>query len=596
MIWSRIDRLTGADPLSDFDHAIQARVAIAFAVIMSSLALINSAIIGFSGVARPGMVPLAVGSGIVFALIGVAGVRWRKPNLSIAAILVIIGLNMALATWANRGSFPPAGIYIPAMLLGVLMAWGARYASLMLLPVFTTFAGVMWLGREYAGTSLEMDAQAILPALVLATAFACVWVVILGSAYRTATASANEELARKNAELADTLEAAKAASRAKSDFLANMGHEIRTPLNGVLGMANVLLHEGDLKPEQVERLEMINESGADLLDLLNDLLDLSKMEAGRLKLEQVDYALEEIVNSAARSLAPLAEEKGLNVSVRIGDLACPVLRGDPIRVRQILNNLIGNAIKFTREGEVTIEVRQSEMNSELLYPLEIAVIDTGIGISKEKQATVFEAFSQADASTTRQYGGTGLGLAICARLAAEMDGRLDVDSVPGAGSRFTLQFLARGGDQADEKVETGPGEPVTVDRDLRLLVVDDVSTNQIVIASLIKQSLVGGQVEIDVASSGREAINMASATRYDAILMDIQMPEMDGMTAMRCIRETRQGRDSVIVAVTAMASLESETALRASGFTDYLPKPVEVGALRQLLERLFRTPTARKSA
>lgn len=587
MFWARIDAMTGVDPLVDFDRAIQARVAAAFALILSFLALINSAIIGFSGVARPGMVPLAIFSGFLFLAIGAAGMRWRRPNLSIGVIVAVVLVNIALATWANRGSFPPATVYMPAIMLGVLMAWGARFATLLMLPILASCASMLWLGRVYADTSLALDPQTLLLALVMATSFSCLWVIILGSAYRTATASANAELARKNAELADTLEAAKMASRAKSEFLANMGHEIRTPLNGVLGMANVLLHEGDLKPEQVDRLKLINESGEALLDLLNDLLDLSKMEAGRLQLEDVDYDIGELANSVFRTWEPLAEAKGLKLSFDASDLSCRVLRGDPVRIRQVLNNLLGNAIKFTRKGAVRLILEQDRMTPELRYPVRLSVVDTGIGIPPEKQSSVFEAFSQVDTSTTREYGGTGLGLAICARLAREMGGEMSLDSQLGTGSTFTLKLEARPGDPAEHENEARIAEPVRVAEDIRLLVVDDVATNQVVVSALVKQSIIGAEVDIDVASSGREAINKASARPYDAILMDVQMPEMDGMTAMRCIRETRGGREANIVAVTAMASPESENKLRNSGFTDYLAKPVEVSALRRVLGRLF---------
>lgn len=591
MIWARIDALTGVDPLVDFDRAIQARVAAAFALILSFLALINSAIIGFSGVARPGMVPLAIFSGFLFLAIGAAGIRWRRPNLSIGVIIAVVLINIALATWANRGSFPPAMVYMPAIMLGVLMAWGARFATLLMLPIIASCASMLWLGRVYEGTSLALDPQALLLTLVMATSFSCVWVIILGSAYRTATASANAELARKNAELAHTLEAAKMASRAKSEFLANMGHEIRTPLNGVLGMANVLLHEGDLKPEQVDRLTLINESGEALLDLLNDLLDLSKMEAGRLQLEDADFDIGDLANSVFRTWEPLAEAKGLKLEYDVSELSCRVLRGDSVRIRQVLNNLIGNAIKFTRKGSVRLVLEQGKMNSDLLYPVSLSVSDTGIGIPAEKQASVFDAFSQVDTSTTREYGGTGLGLAICARLASEMGGAMTLDSRMGQGSTFTLSLTARAGDQEAHEGEAQIADPVEVSEDVRLLVVDDVVTNQVVVSALVKQSILGADVEIDVASSGREAINKASARSYDAILMDVQMPEMDGMTAMRCIRETRRGRDANIIAVTAMASPESESKLRNSGFTDYLAKPVEVSALRRVLGRLFARAT-----
>ena len=435
MIWTKIDELTGSDPLANFDRTIQARVAVAFSMIMAAIAIVNSAVIGISGVARPGMIPLAIASGFAFLIIGAAGVRWRRPNLSIIAILVLVAANIAMAIWANRGSFPPAGIYIPAMLLGVLMAWGARAASLVLLPILASFGVVVWLGIRFTGTDLAIDATALLPALVLAVSFACIWVIVLGSAYRTATQSANAELAKKNDELAVAVQAAERATEAKAQFLATMSHEIRTPMNGVLGMLQ-LLESSNLDNEQRKRTEIASDSAKSLLRVIDDVLDLAKLDSGNFKVEVIEFSPSEVANGVFQLLEVEADKKKLRFDLATEETVPEQFSSDPTRLRQILFNLLGNAVKFTSEGRVSMKLSFSGTDDE--GTLTISVSDTGIGIEPQVAEKLFEPFTQADTTTTRKFGGTGLGLAISRRFAIELGGSLEVASEPGKGSVFVL--------------------------------------------------------------------------------------------------------------------------------------------------------------
>lgn len=590
MLWTRVDRLAGTDPLVDFDLAIRARIAFAFAAIMTSTAMINAGLLLLTGQGRPGMALLGVIASVLFVGAGAVGLFLRRPNLSILLVLVVTAMAMGLAAWGNRGTIPPAAAFLPGVLLGVYFAWGGRAVFVAAFPFIAFFAAVIVLARDLAGTPLGYDPMAMLSMSVLALVFACIWIVFLGSAYRSASLEASAALEGSRKRLEEARDDTEAASRSKSEFLANMGHEIRTPLNGVLGMTRVLINEGGLSAQQADQLSLINESGESLLELLNDILDLSELEAGNLRLEQRDIDIQALIASVARTWEPLARAKGLTLSHDTEGGRPVNVRGDAVRIRQVLNNLVGNAIKFTGEGHVGIALTHTPSDEDTGgLNVRIAVTDTGIGIPEDKQAQVFEAFSQADTSTTREYGGTGLGLAICSKLAAEMGGRMSLDSELGTGSCFVLELTMPQGEAGAPEMDEGMPVPVPLKQPVRLLIVDDVMTNQVVMSALVRQSIEGDKVELEMASSGREAINKASATDFDAILMDVQMPGMDGMTAMRCIRENRRAADTQIVAVTALASADSEARLRAAGFCDYLAKPVEIAPLRRVLHRVLAT-------
>ena len=386
--------------------------------------------------------------------------------------------------------------------------------------------------------------------------------------------------ARKASEraLVKAKDQAESATRAKSAFLATMSHEIRTPLNGVLGMAQAMAM-GDLSERQRERLDVIRQSGESLLAILNDVLDLSKIEAGKLELEQAEFDISELAQGAHATFAATAQAKGLTFDLKVARGARGVYRGDSVRVRQILYNLVSNALKFTERGAVSVEVsRKGKL-------LSITVRDTGIGVAPEKLASLFQKFEQADASTTRRYGGTGLGLAICRDLAELMGGSVRAESLPGQGATFTVDLplvrvAAAPARPAAPSGERGaPAEGVT----LRVLAAEDNGMNQLVLKTLLEQ--VG--VEPVVVANGREAVEAWAREPWDLILMDVQMPEMDGPTATGVIRarERAEGRARTpIVALTANAMAHQVSEYLQAGMDDYVAKPIEAGRLYHVIQ------------
>ena len=382
------------------------------------------------------------------------------------------------------------------------------------------------------------------------------------------------------AELIAAKNDAEAANTAKSTFLATMSHEIRTPLNGVLGMAQAMASD-DLSSVQRERLEVIRQSGESLLAVLNDVLDLSKIEAGKLDLDEAEFDLKDLARGARAAFTALAKEQGLSFDLTIEPSAEGVYLGDPIRVRQILYNLISNALKFTEAGEIRVNVGRADET------LRFRVSDTGIGIAPEPLAKLFGRFEQADASTSRRYGGTGLGLAICRQLTELMGGEITVESEPGRGATFTFTLpLAR---VADSRVETLPTSPPTppdgeaAGQTLRVLAAEDNEVNQLVLKTLLHQA----GIEPVVVSDGAQAIAAWQADAWDIILMDVQMPGVDGPTAVREIRrlEATTGRSRTpIIALTANAMSHQVAEYRHVGMDGFVAKPIEVGRLFAALE------------
>jgi PAS domain S-box-containing protein len=391
---------------------------------------------------------------------------------------------------------------------------------------------------------------------------------------------------RVEIELIQARNDAEAANTAKSTFLATMSHEIRTPLNGVLGMAQAMAAD-DLSPVQRERLSVIRESGEALLAVLNDVLDLSKIEAGRLDLEQSDFDLKDLARGAHAVFSAIACAQGLAFDLTIEDSAGGVYRGDPARVRQILYNLISNALKFTERGEVRVVV------SRCGEGLSFKVADTGIGIAPGPLGKLFGRFEQADASTSRRYGGTGLGLAICRQLTELMGGDISVESELGKGTVFTFSLpLLRVADSRDE-VQPGlspsPGDDGVTGETIRVLAAEDNEVNQLVLKTLLQQ--VG--ITPVIVADGAQAIAAWAAETWDVILMDVQMPEVDGPTAARAIREQEAvtGRTRTpIIALTANAMSHQVAEYRAAGMDGFVAKPIEVGRLFAALEAALNPP------
>ena len=593
MSWQWIDRLVGADPRLDLEHAVRCRVAAAFTVVFCLMGLVNAAMLALIVDGRPGMAQLAVGTAFLAAIVGGVGLRLRRPNLTIAMMLGLCALALGAAAFANRGSFPPASLYLPGIILGAYIAWGRQAIFVAALPVAAYFGYVLWEAGRNDGSLLAFSPGEMLHILVAASAFSCGWIVLFGTSFRSAAHDAQQALEEYNAKLEAALATAREANRAKSEFIANMSHEVRTPLNGVLGMTSVMLQDARLSEEQKHSLKLIDASGKSLLELLNDVLDLSKIEAGGLDLEEGDFDLVALVRSTVEHWRLQAGAKGVDLVFSkdgIGERFN--VRGDAMRVRQVVNNLLSNAVKFTHRGGITVVLSRPDSENGAVIPVRISVRDTGVGIPRDKHDLIFEAFTQVDASTTRQYGGTGLGLAICRRLVRQMGGDIGVASDPGRGATFTVDLPFSAGSQPVPKAVSAPAEPIYLDKPVRILVVDDVLTNQLVLRAMVQQVASGDGLVIECASSGREAVNKATSEAYDIVLMDIQMPEMDGVSAMRCIRETRKSGRASIVAVTALASEDHRREFEADGFAAYLPKPVELGTLRSVLARLLTAAEA----
>jgi len=397
-----------------------------------------------------------------------------------------------------------------------------------------------------------------------------------------------ERIRQRTEALEEATQRALAASRTKSEFLANVSHELRTPLNGVLGMVEIVL-DSELTAGQREELETAKGCANTLLALLNDILDLSKIEAGRMVLEQIPFDLHRLVDECVKSLVPKAQQKQIALHQKIAPEVPRQILGDPLRVRQVLINLLSNAVKFTDRGEVNLRLSLREPLAGEQVVVSIEVADTGAGIPQDKLASIFEEFTQADGSISRRYGGTGLGLAITRRLVHMHGGDIAVDSEEGRGSTFRVQLPFQPMQSAPVEVDIPPPGIFTngskiAHRHGYLLVVEDNLVNQkVVLSMLIKHGY-----QVDVVGNGKEALEALEASTYDLVLMDIQMPEMDGLEAAALIRQNPRWRDLPIVAMTAHAMQGDRERCLQAGMNGYIAKPVSAARLMAVIDSHLR--------
>jgi len=394
-----------------------------------------------------------------------------------------------------------------------------------------------------------------------------------------------ERIRQRTRELEIAMQRALAANQAKNEFLANISHELRTPMNGVLGMMNIVL-DSELGPEQRENLQTAQRCAYSLLAVLNDVLDLSKIEAGRMAIEQIPFDLRIVIDDCLKTQSTVASAKGIGLTGEVAPEAPAWVSGDPLRLRQIVSNLLSNAVKFTEVGSVLLTTSAVTPSGPGRARIEIAVQDTGIGIPPAKQAQIFEMFTQADSSISRRFGGTGLGLAITKRLVDMQGGTIEVQSSPGRGSRFVV--VLEYGQCAEEFPVTAPAARLVHNGSGTVLVVEDNAVNQRLVEAVLRKH--GYQVVL--AANGRQALTaLENSHGFSMVLMDVQMPELDGLETTRIIRRDSRWQNLPVIAMTARAMEGDRECCLAAGMNGYLSKPIHATHLLSIVET-FAAPRA----
>ena len=403
------------------------------------------------------------------------------------------------------------------------------------------------------------------------------------------------EREQAEAELQTAKQVAEEANRAKGEFLAYTSHEIRTPLNAIIGLTRVVM-ESPLTTEQRDYLRRVRNAGDRLLSLINDLLDMSKIEAGRLEIEVVGFELREVLDEVVQEQQVRAAEKNLSLDLHVAAEVPDNLVGDPLRLRQILVNLLGNAIKFTDKGGVSVRVALARRTGEGSCVLRFAVIDTGIGVSPEKQATLFERYTQAEISTSRKFGGTGLGLSICKSLVELMSGTIGLHSKVDEGTEFFFELPFEVRVAASGPASSSPDAPAAAGgRALKVLVAEDNEDNQLLIELLLRKK----GADITIVGNGREALEQLERARFDLVLMDLEMPTMGGFDAVTALREREKGTGEhvPVIALSAHAVVGHRERCLAAGMDDYLTKPIDPDMLYTTMEaHAGLSPTAAATA
>jgi hypothetical protein len=523
----------------------------------------------------------------------VAAAIWAYPTLfDLPTMAIEIRYAFLIIVSALAGG--AMGVLAPDLLIGRI------YISLILLPASACLAFLGGPETVLAGLGaifylvMISGHKANHKALVTSLSFAFENSALLARSLRHAEdmEELNASLEERVRELRVARDEAQAANRAKSTFLATMSHEIRTPMNGVIAMADDLLGKID-DPELHEQVEIITRSGAHLLRIIDDILDLSKLDAAQVHLEDALFDIKAVVNGAFEVFGVTAHDQGVDIKINLSGPMPAMVVGDGARLRQILLNLVSNAVKFTPSGEIDIGVacKDDEASPNLVF--EFMVRDTGVGMTEEALSHVFSEFWQADSSISRQYGGTGLGLAICSRLIKVMGGDIHVTSEPGVGTRvaFSLPFK-RAAEGYPSQIEPSANFDVAHEANFagrRILLVEDTATNR----QIAKIILAKTGAKVDTANDGREAVEAASSTRYDLILMDVHMPVMNGIEAAKAIRALAEPWRSVpIVALSASALPEERALCLSAGMGDFLSKPYRGDMLRGVIAKAFCGPRA----